>query len=562
MTRITLAILFSVYVAEAGFGQSEQKSGESLSDTDVQGDLSDADLRALEQYALTQPGDAKAGAKLFRDSRTKCDVCHRVGKNGGQVGPDLSSIGGKYDRAHLVDSMLYPSRQIGYGYETTSVLTSDGRMHRGIARNSSDTHITLFDAENKRIRIAKADVEESRVSKTSLMPSGLAQLLSRQEFTDLISYLESLGPGQGKFGSGTAGPISIAGDFEVETVATGLSGAVAMEVAPDGRIFLCEQGGALRVVKDGTLLEKPFVSLPVEMNWERGLIGVTVSPKFPIDPYVYVVYVTDKPYSHHRVSRFRADGDVAVPGSEEVLLRGDDQSLFGGSRPAGHQGGAIHFGPDGNLYIAIGEQTAKEPAQHMDALQGKILRIRPDGTIPVDNPFLAQTTGKYQAIWAIGCRNPFTFAFDKSGDMLINDVGGKFEEINRGFAGANFGWPMEDHGPTDRDGVTSPIHVYPQSSINGGDFLGDSPVWPAALRNRYFFADFVHGWVKSIDPKHPEQSQMFLSGIRRPVDLRFGPDGSLYVLLRNAWVVDSRFEGGTGALLKISSVASDRQNSK
>lgn len=519
--------------------------------------VDDADgkaFRAFEQFAMTQQGDAEAGAKLFNDQRTKCATCHRVGKAGGQVGPDLSSIGGKYDRPHLIDSMLYPSRQVGYGYETTTVLTVEGRSFSGIAKTTDDTHITLLDAGNKRIRIAKADIEESRVSKTSIMPSGLAKSLSKQEFTDLISYLESLGPGKGKFGSGISGPVKIADGFQIETVATGLSGAVAMEVAPDGRIFICEQGGTLRVVKDGTLLEQPFVAIPVEMNWERGLIGVTVSPNFPTEPYVYVVYVTDKPYSHHRISRFRADGDVAVPGSEKVLFHGDDQSQFGGNRPAGHQGGAIHFGPDSKLYVAIGEQTAKTPAQRMDALQGKLLRINPDGTIPVDNPFVGQTKGKYQAIWAKGLRNPFTFAFSKSGEMLINDVGGKFEEINRGIAGANYGWPTVDHGPTTRKGVTPPIHIYPQSSIGGGDFSDNTPNWPTEFRDRYFFADFVHGWVKSIAPQHPTKSQTFVSGIRRPVDLRFAPDGSLFVLLRNAWVVDNRFEGGTGALLKISRV--------
>lgn len=527
-------------------------SAAAAQDISAAAGVDEPNLRALEQFALTEQGDVTAGAKLFRDQRTKCDVCHRVGKTGGQVGPDLSSVGGKYDRPHLIDSLLHPSRQIGYGYETTTVVTLDGRTHSGIAKTTDSTHITLVDAGNKRIRLAKAEIEESTVSPVSLMPQGLAKSLSRQEFVDLISYLESLGKASGRMGSGTSGPVTIAAGFQMTTIATGLSGAVALEAAPDGRVFICEQGGTLRVVKDGVLLRQPFVRLPVEMNWERGLIGVTVAPDFPRDPHVYVVYVTDKPYPHHRVSRFRAEGDVAVPGSEQILLKGDDQRLFGGSRPAGHQGGAIHFGPDGKLYIAIGEQTAKTPAQRMDALQGKILRINPDGTIPTDNPFCSETEGRYQAIWATGLRNPFTFAFSRAGDMLINDVGGRYEEINRGTAGANYGWPTVDHGMSTRDGVTPPIHIYPQSSINGGDFSDRSPNWPAELQNRYYFADFVHGWIKSIDPQNPASSQTLVSGIRRPVDLRFAPDGSLYVLLRNAWVVDSRFEPGTGTLLKIS----------
>lgn len=514
-------------------------------------DAKRGDLRSFEQFALTQKGDAKAGAKLFTDQRTKCGTCHRVGKDGGQVGPDLSSVGGKFDRPHLIDALLYPSRQIGYGYETTTILTTDGKVINGIAKEANDTHLTLLKADNDRIRIAKADIEESKITKTSIMPDGLAKALSQQEFTDLIAYLESLGPGNGKMGSGVSGPVKLPDGFQLNTVATGLSGAVAMEVAPDGRIFICEQGGTLRIIKDGKLLEEPFVTIPVEMNWERGLIGVTVAPEFPTDPYVYVVYVTDKPYTHHRISRFRADGDVAVAGSEEILLRGDDQSKFGGKVPAGHQGGGIHFGPDGRLYVGLGEQTAGVISQHMDALQGKILRLNPDGSIPSDNPFVKETNGKYQAIWAKGCRNPFTFAFSEGGQMFINDVGGKFEEINIGIAGANYGWPGVDHGPTDEVGITGPIHIYPQSSINGGDFC-PTDSWPK-FREKYFFADFVHGWVKYLEPGHSKAAHDFLSGIRRPVDLRFGPDGNLYVLLRNAWVVDKKFVGGTGALVKISS---------
>ena len=382
------------------------------------------------------------------------------------------------------------------------------------------------------------------------MPTGLANSLTSQEFVDLVTYLETLGRRKNQFGQGVSGPVTLADGFKLTTVASGLSGATALEIADDGRIFVCEQHGALRVVKNGQLLEEPFFKIPVEMNWERGLIGVTVAPNFPTDPYVYVVYVTDNPYTHHRISRFRADGDVAVTGSEEILFRGDDQSKFGGHVPAGHQGGGIHFGPDGKLYVGLGEQTAKTPSQRMDALQGKILRINPDGTIPSDNPFMKETTGKYQAIWAKGCRNPFTFAFNKSGEMLINDVGGKFEEINRGIAGANYGWPTVDHGPAKRDGFVDPIHIYPQSSINGGDFSPAS--WPEKLRNKYFFADFNQGWVRYIDPKSSEKSHEFISGIRRPVDIRFAPDGSLYILLRNAWVVDDKFVGGTSSLMRIS----------
>lgn len=213
--------------------------------------------------------------------------------------------------------------------------------------------------------------------------------------------------------------------FTATRVARGLTGAVAMAVAPDGRVFVCEQTGTLRVVKRDALLPEPFLAVKVDSQWERGLIGVALDPLFPEKPYVYVNYIPPDPYPHHRISRFTAQGDRALEGSELVLLEGDDQRKLGGSIPAGHQGGAMRFGRDGKLYIGIGEQTAGLPSQKLDTLQGKLLRINPDGSIPDDNPFASTTTGKYRAIWAYGLRNPFCVAVQPgTGRIFINDVGG------------------------------------------------------------------------------------------------------------------------------------------
>jgi glucose/arabinose dehydrogenase len=327
-----------------------------------------------------------------------------------------------------------------------------------------------------------------------------------------------------------------------------------MDVAPDGTVFLCQQTGALRVIKAGKLLADPFLEVPVNSQWERGLIGVTVAHGFPCQPHVFVCYVTGKPYPHHVVSRWTAAGDRAEPGSECVLFQGDDQSKLGGEKPDGHQGGALHFGRDGKLYVAIGEQTAATPSQRMDSLLGKVLRLNPDGSIPPDNPFAATgtVTGKYRAIWALGLRNPYTFAVQpETGRIFINDVGGKAEEINEGSAGANYGWPTVEHGPTSDARFRGPIHHYPTACISGGAFARTDIDWPSEYRGRYFFADFNHGVIRTIDPDSPAESRPFASGLRRPVDLRFARDGTLYVLLRNAWVIDQHFQPGTGSLLAI-----------
>ena len=337
-------------------------------------------------------------------------------------------------------------------------------------------------------------------------------------------------------------------------VVGGLTAATAMAIAPDGRVFVCEQTGALRVIKDGQLRPEPFLALSVDSHWERGLIGVTLDPAFASNGYVYVTYVAAEPYPHHRISRFTARGDVAAPGSEVTLLQGDDQRKLGGPVPAGHQGGALHFGKDGKLYVALGEQTAGLPAQRLDTFQGKLLRINPDGTIPEDNPFYKEAKGKYRAIWALGLRNPFTFAIQPgTGRIFINDVGDNgWEEVDEGFAGANYGWP-ESEGPTTDRRFRGPIHTYRVASVAGGAFCptDSGTAFPPESRGKYFFMDFVHGWIKVLDPAHPARVEPFASGLNRPCDLAFAPDGSLYVLLRDAWVIDEKFRPHTGSLLKI-----------
>ncbi len=241
----------------------------------------------LEQFALTHRGDVESGRLLFHnDKRTQCSTCHRANNEGGEVGPDLSKIAGKFDRPHLIESLLTPSKQIVEGYRTSVIVGDDGRIYSGIVKSRNDQHITIIDAAYNSIVVKIASVEHEVETSVSMMPTGLADALSPQEFTDLLAYLETLRTGKASFGSGVTGPIELPDGFEITTVATGLSGTTAMEATGDGRILICEQHGTLRVVRDDRLLPEPFVEIPVEFNWERGLIGVTVSPDFPIDPHV------------------------------------------------------------------------------------------------------------------------------------------------------------------------------------------------------------------------------------------------------------------------------------
>lgn len=512
-----------------------------------------ANADALRREAMNRGGDATHGKTIFLSQAAKCATCHKVHGQGGDIGPDLSQIGGKFDRTHLIESILDPSAEILQGYHATIITTKTGRILSGIIKSESPAAITLRDAEGKLITIAPSDIESRQVSKVSLMPAGCGDGMTKADFTDLIAYLTTLRTGrQPTPGEGSSGALALPQGFKADVVAAGLSGATALEVTPDGRIFMCEQIGKLRVLKNGKLLAKPFVTLPVEATWERGLIGVTVAPDFPKTPHVFVCYIAAKPYPHHVVSRFTARGDVAEPGSEKILLEGDDQRKLGGTIPAGHQGGALHFGKDGKLYVAIGEQTASKPAQEINSLLGRLLRINPDGTIPNGNPFFSKASGKYRAAWVRGLRNPFTFAVQpETGRLFINDVGGNAEEINEGIAGANYGWPAIEHGPTTDPRFRGPIHHYPTACISGGAFAPMDLHWPKEYRGQYFFADFNHGWIRMIDPNKPSAAKPFAVGLRRPVDLRFAADGSLYVLLRDAWVIDHLFKGSTGVLLRI-----------
>jgi putative heme-binding domain-containing protein len=511
------------------------------------------DSDALRIAAMNSGGDARRGKALFVSPRTGCASCHKVQGQGGEVGPDLSQIGGKLDRTHLIESILDPSAEIAQGYHATMVETRSGRLYLGIVKAESPTAVTLVEAGQKEVTIASSEIEFRTVSKVSLMPAGIADSLTLGEFTDLVAYLATLRTGRAPTpGEGSTGPLALPTGFKAEIAAGGFAGATAFEVAADGRIFVAEQTGTLRVLKHGKLLAEPFVTLPVEAQWERGLIGVTVAPDFPSTPHVFVCYVAAKPYPHHVVSRWTALGDRAEPGSERILLEGDDQTRLGGSVPAGHQGGALHFGKDGKLYVAIGDQTANQPAQELNSLLGRLLRINPDGSIPDDNPFYGRASGKYRATWALGLRNPFTFAVQReTGRLFINDVGGRAEEINEGVAGANYGWPVVEHGPTADPRFRGPIHHYPTACIAGGVFAPMDLAWPQQYRGQYFFGDFNHGSLKSIDPSQPAVARPFATGLRRPVDLRFAADGRLYVLMRDAWVIDKMFKGGTGVLLRI-----------
>jgi len=336
---------------------------------------------------------------------------------------------------------------------------------------------------------------------------------------------------------GVARSATLPSGFAELQVATGLASPTAMAFSPDGRLFVAEQGGRLRVIKNGTLLPTPFVTLNVSSAGERGLLGIAFDPAFVVNQYVYLYYTTATSPIHNRISRFTAMGDVVVPGSELPILDLDNLSTA-----TNHNGGAIHFGPDGLLYVAVGENANGANSQTLSNRLGKMLRIQSNGGIPTDNPFYNTATVANRAIWALGLRNPFTFTFRQgSARMFINDVGeNTWEEIDDGIAGSNYGWPTTE-GETTDSRFRSPLYAYAHGSsattgcaITGGAFYNPSTLrFPAEYADDYFFADYCSGWIRRYDLA-TDSATGFATGAASPVDLIVAGDGSLWYLTRGS----------------------------
>jgi glucose/arabinose dehydrogenase len=322
----------------------------------------------------------------------------------------------------------------------------------------------------------------------------------------------------------------------VETViADSIDSPVSMAIARDGRVFVCEQGGRLRVIRRDSLLARPFLTVAAAVGAEEGLLGVAFDPRFDRNRWVYVCYTAAEPARHNRIARYTAAGDTALAGSARTIFELDDHT-----DPV-HVGGALRFGSDGKLYAGTGENGIGERSQSLRSTHGKILRLNPDGSIPTDNPFYATASGSRRAIWARGLRNAFALDVQpETGRIFINDVGGDaFEEVNEGQAGANYGWPMVE-GPGEHPRLRAPIHSYGRDrgcAITGGTFYGRPEKgragFPEEWRGRYFFAEYCLNEIRWLDPVAPSTHGAFgPTLVPGPVDLRTGPDGCLYYLAR------------------------------
>lgn len=373
--------------------------------------------------------------------------------------------------------------------------------------------------------------------------------------------------------------------------------AVGLTFAPDGRIFVWQKNGVVRIIKNGTLLSQSFIDIAARVNTagDRGLVGLALDPNFASNGYVYLLYVYenagnsgDSGPKTARLTRVQANPsnpDVALPNSEVIIL--GQQGIAPCSQyPEGtdcmasdaiaHTVGTVRFGPDGKLYVGMGDGGSPffpDPlalrAQDLKTYNGKILRINADGTAPSDNPFYDGNPNSIRSkIYSHGLRSPYRFSIHPTtGEVTIGEVGlSKWEEVNRG-RGKNFGWPCYEGAgkqttfqstfPNEcaavlASAVTPPLYTY---SHNGaGAAIVGGPVYtatqfPTQYQGNYFFADYVNNFIRRIifDANNNVANVVdFATNLTTPVSLELGPEGALYyVALTSGQVRRIRYTGTT-----------------
>ena len=338
------------------------------------------------------------------------------------------------------------------------------------------------------------------------------------------------------------------GTLDLQLVASGLSSPLYLTApAGDPRLFIVEQEGRIRIVKNGQLLPTPFLDItgPVGAGGEQGLLSVAFHPGYATNGYIYVDYTDNK--GDTRIERYTVgpNPDIADVASAKLIL-------FIPQPYSNHNGGLVMFGPDGMLYIGMGDGGSggdpENRAQNTDSLLGKLLRIDVDGgdpyAIPASNPFA--TSGGAPEIWALGLRNPWRFAFDRAAGLLyIADVGQNlWEEVNvapAGQGGLNYGWRIMEGlhcfkaASCSSTGLVQPVVEYGHGngcSITGG-FVYRGARAPS-LVGQYFYSDYCSGWMRSFSYANGAVTGQTTWSLNVSLGnvLSFGEDsaGELYVL--------------------------------
>ncbi len=328
----------------------------------------------------------------------------------------------------------------------------------------------------------------------------------------------------------TADGLSV--NMDIEVVVKGLDTPWAIDFAADGRIFITERSGRVRIIKNGQLLDEPWITIDVASGGEAGLLGLALDPEFQNNGLVYLAYTyTDgEGNSRNRLVRLRED-----PSSDKGVL---DRILVDGVKgSSNHDGGRLRFGPDSKLYWTIGDAQDSDLAQDISSLNGKILRLNSDGTVPQDNPF------PNSIVYSYGHRNPQGLAWQPGTGRLYSTEHGPSgfqgsgqDEVNLIEAGKNYGWPVI-YGDKTRENMISPV-VQSGSSETwapaGATFVVGGP-WNGSLLFVGLRGQTLYRLT--IDTNDPLKvigfERLLTDEYGRLRDVVQGPDNAIYILTSN-----------------------------
>jgi glucose/arabinose dehydrogenase len=321
--------------------------------------------------------------------------------------------------------------------------------------------------------------------------------------------------------------------FRIETVATNLEVPWAIAFAPDGRVFITERPGRVRVIEDGRLRPEPVATIrEVASAEESGLMDLTLHPQFASNHYLYLAYAYRGDGQRVRVVRFRETaGTLADP---QVIIENIPAALF-------HAGTRTRFGPDGKLYITTGDATQRELAQRLDSLAGKTLRLNDDGGVPPDNPFVGQPNARPE-IWSYGHRNAQGIAWRPGDGAQFQTEHGPSgfdgprggDEVNIVERGRNYGWPVIHHTQTN-DGMAPPLLEYTPAVAPASALIYNGAAFPL-FRGDLFFGNLRGEClirVKLDGDRVVNQERLLQGQYGRIREVAEGPDGAIYISTSN-----------------------------
>lgn len=422
------------------------------------------------EFAMKHEGDAVRGKSIFEATqRVVCALCHSVDGKGSKAGPDLATVGDQFSRRDLIEAVLTPSATIAVGYGMTTASTRSGENFVGVLKDGTDSWIELMGIEGRRVRIATKDITEQHTSNVSLMPEGLHAGLAPQEFTDLIEYLVSLKQpahtltehqGMPETIPALATPAVLRPFLPVEISVPKEKGKARVGLVWFGQIpefarrFLAiHQTGKIWLLEkrpggDTQTLFADFTGEVYCASGPNGLLGLAFHPRFRENRKYYLkhqIFEEGKIATVLVERQFAADFKTDSGQPSRRLLK-----IVSGAEH--HNGGCIEFGPDGFLYLGMGDSAPNfDPqgyAQDLRLLYGKMLRLDVDRrdpglpyAIPADNPFAGRHDARPE-IWALGLREPWRFSFDSlTGDLWVADLGQeRGDEIDLVRRGENYGW--------------------------------------------------------------------------------------------------------------------------